>query len=252
VTFPAPPASRAITAQPSVRVIDVNVTGKSSAIQMDSSVAAPVLAAVEVTKSVPTVQQPTVAMAKTMPFAIRNWLNHLEQIERRRRDLSFTQLAELITDFTKLSAGDASRYLAEAIGEDEGSSKGNEPAIREFAKKAGRLREAWIALRRDYNAVPVPRECMRIDGSYTVALSQTGQMAREVLDQLELGLKEPNEAVATLMKLRGTSGGRIDNHAAEADKGIQLLCDEFSVSKWFSIGHDFGGEFGKLASGWSP
>jgi hypothetical protein len=182
-----------------------------------------------------------------MPADVRAWLEHLERIEARRRRLAEDQVAGLMVTMAQLQGlGGAEKMLGDLLGEAGGESQPTTTPAEDVAKATEGKRADWDLLTADFEAVPPPEECLALRGSYAQALGETGAMILDVFEAMDEASSDPQQAIAALNRLRGTSADRIDAAAGEADRRLGEICDKYDTRKWFSISKDFGGGFGGL------
>ncbi|MCC6403668.1 MAG: hypothetical protein IT207_06620 [Fimbriimonadaceae bacterium] len=178
---------------------------------------------------------------KTMPADVRAWLEHLERTERRRVSLATDQLSAAMVSLATLQGlGGAEKVLQDLLTEDPTGS-GPEPPTAGVAEDAAQGEKDWRALRSEFDTLPPPAECVPIRNAYVRALSETAAMIAEIRGAISASASDPTAAIAALNKLKGTSSGRIDVAAGEADRGVGEVCERYSTPRWFSVNKDVGG-----------
>lgn len=198
----------------------------------------------KVSDSMPTLNQPAPEQTE-MPAAIRDWLEHLRRTEQRRVDLTSAQMGDLMVMLASIQGAQLGDALKEILGDE------NEPpaptARDNLAEKADESRRNWQTLADFFRSVPPPAECAGIASSYGETIGETSAMMSEILDSVAQAETNPQGAIQTLIKMQGTSAGRIDSMARDTDRQVQEICDRYRTRKWFSITADVGGGMmGKL------
>lgn len=196
-------------------------------------------------------QEPAPSLDQTgptpMPADVRAWLEHLEAIEARRKRLAEDQVAGLMVTMAQLQGlGGAEKMLGDLLGESDGESQPETTPAQDVAVATEAKRADWDELKADFEAVPPPQECLALRGSYAQALGETGKMILDVFEAMDGAASDPQQAIAALNRLRGTSADRIDAAAGEADRRLGEICDKYETRKWFSVSKDFGGGAGGL------
>lgn len=176
-----------------------------------------------------------------MPDDVRRWLEHLERIERRRRDLSGGQVGELLAVMTRMQTAPIRDMLPGALGTGEEMGENTMRATEDLQLNTARKREEWSALRQDFLSLPPPPDCAPIQADYNQVLTETGAMMTEIMDAVSMASENPDDALSALTKMKGTSGGRIDNAAVATDRKVAEVCNKYQVRKWFDITADVGG-----------
>lgn len=194
--------------------------------------------------------------AKRMPQDILDWLKHLEETERRRRNLSNSQMGSLAVQMAYLSLGAGKDAIQGLLNGDPDALENKEP-MQDLSADAAKKRQEWSDLNAYFKSYPPPQSCVPIYNSYSTVLQETGAMMMEVLDALTTAQENPEGAISALNAMKGDSSGRIDVPARETDRGVQQICDEYETRKWFGISSDFGsglmGQMGGLPNmGSSP
>jgi hypothetical protein len=176
-----------------------------------------------------------------MPADVRAWLEHLERVEARRREMATDQVAGALVSLAAVQgAGGAAAMLEGLLGDDEASPV-PEPPSAALGRDAAAWRGDWARLQQEFQSLDPPMACVPVRNAYARALDGTAAMITEVVAQVEASATDPKAAVAALSRLRGTSSSRIDVAAAEADRGVGEVCRSYGTPKWFSIQPDVGG-----------
>ncbi|MGE0001878.1 MAG: hypothetical protein AB7F50_04005 [Fimbriimonadaceae bacterium] len=178
---------------------------------------------------------------KTMPADVRAWLEHLERAERRRVSLATDQLSAAMVSLATLQGlGGAEKMLQDLLTDDP-TGPDPEPPTTGVVEDAASGESDWRALRKEFDQLPPPAECVPIRNAYVRALAETAAMIAEIRGAIASASSDPQAAIAALNKLKGTSSGRIDVAAGEADRGVGEVCSRYSTPKWFSVNEDVGG-----------
>lgn len=188
--------------------------------------------------------------AKRMPPDILDWLKHLEETERRRKELSHNHMSDIMVTMTTLSLGGSSDVLKGLLGGDADVLDSPGPAA-DVKVDLEMKREEWRQLNEFFKSKTPPTKCVPIFNNYSEALVGTSSSMMDVLDALTKSSEDPNGAIASLSKMKGQSKG-IDAAGKAADLGVQEICDEYDVRKWFSVSEDFGGGTMDKISGLIP
>ncbi|MCW5936972.1 MAG: hypothetical protein KIT11_06680 [Fimbriimonadaceae bacterium] len=183
-----------------------------------------------------------------MPQAILDWLKHLERIEKKRKDMSTEQMAGLLTNLAMLSGVGGTPGVMDGLLNNDPDALDKSPA-EDIAQQAGVKRAEWNTLIDDFDSLPPPPECVPIRNAYAQALGETKTMVVEVLDAISQAGSDPDQAVKSLMKMRGTSSNRVDVSGRQTDDLVQEICDKYRKRKWFSIAGDIGGGMGNILGG---
>ena len=172
-----------------------------------------------------------------MPPEIRDWLEHLYEIETSRRALASNGIIGLLETYGKSLAG-----LAQEAS-DEDSDPGHSHAIenlRSLAARCASMKADWAALERRLNSVPVPPECRTIDSYYTQSLTQTAQLIGQVGDICDRATGDPKSALNEAKGMVGQSSGKVDRPALRADAALTALFATYREKKWFDLEGDVG------------
>lgn len=176
-----------------------------------------------------------------MPADIREWLNHLEAIEKQRTDLAQQQISNLTRNMSEFQVGEYANSFKELLGGDPTEVESQAPeGVQKAGKIAEGVRPAWAALTREFNAEKPPAECQPIADNYDQALRETGATVGDIIDILYNLGSNPQEAIGKLEEIMTKHKDGIDKRALKADEQVQELCDKYATNKWFSIRGDVG------------
>lgn len=188
---------------------------------------------------------------KKMPPEIRAWLEHLERVERRRIEVTRSQLSEIAVVGTLAKVGGADEYLRALAGlEDPGEQEPTQPH-ETLKAQVERIRTAWTELVDELKRVPPPDRCATLALDYERMLRETKGMIFDVIQILSDPMgDEAQQAklITRLTNLKGKSKSRIDDVGRRCDRELGAICDEFETRKWFSIAEDIGGDSGILGA----
>lgn len=184
-----------------------------------------------------------------MPADIRAWLQHLERIERQRRDLTLRQIGSFTVTMTQLQLGGAMDMLKDMMGGamDPSSTETPEkpPTTERFHEEVIAAREDWKRLRDEFASLPPPAECVPIRDEYEIALRETSGMMMDLLDAVDRAFANPEDSaqlqqvVGELQAMRGKSTV-IDAAGRKSDQLVGEICSKYDTPKWFSISADIG------------
>lgn len=231
------------------------ITVVYSSSQAVTQVTSPVVEVAPVTSSVAVPQKANVVTVQTLrkspsslevPRPDLEWLTHLSRIEQQRRNMALNQLTSVITSFAQAMA---ESQLAELSEMDDPARSDR---IQTLSAKIVELEKTWKEIAASYHSKVPPPLCQEIARTYSVVLSETSQMQLQILDQLRIGLRNPESAISSLQKMQGTSQSRIDKFGKQADIELAAICETLGIAKWFSISDDFGDSLGSIAKGWAP
>lgn len=175
-----------------------------------------------------------------MPDDVRAWLEHLERMEVKRKEIGVNELSGLMVTFATLQVGGSADVLKGLIEDDPMGPDRPTPA-QDFSRDAARIREEFRALRDEFNSVQAPDECIPTQSSYNQTLGETGAMVNDVMDALSRSAQDPQGAIAALKRMQGGSAARVDAPAKESDRHVGAICAKYGERKWFSIDSDVGG-----------
>lgn len=180
-----------------------------------------------------------------MPDDIYIWLEHLRKTEELRKSLAADQVGDLTVMMTRMKTSSITDAMKSLFTEEESPIPldGAAPDKNSLVVDAKSKREEWKKLNDYFLSYPPPAECAPIQASYTQALGETGAMIVEILDAVSLASESPEQAIAALTKMQGTSGGRIDTLAKQTDDQVGDICRKYETRKWFGISGDVGGGF---------
>lgn len=181
--------------------------------------------------------QNTAPAAKVMPEAIRRYLLHVEETEKRRRDLALKHLGIAKVKLTELSAGGTMDALKSILGDEDAPA---EPSTREkLAIDMSGMKGEWRDVRDYFRQVPPPAECNVLASRYDQALSEMGAQILDLINILETAGQDPASAISTLEGMKGASE-TIDKASKEANGQVQEICANYDTKPWFEIASDFG------------
>lgn len=178
---------------------------------------------------------------KTMPDDIRAWLEHLEETEKRRIDLSQRQIMSLMVEMQRLKASEFTDALSELMGDPFDEGKKDAPSIEKARSIASDVKPAWQDLKTFFESMPPPEACRTIAADYGQTLQETGATVSDILGIVETAQGDPQGAVEKLRGIMKSHKSMIDEPAVRADRGVQAICDEYDTRKWFDIKADVGG-----------
>ena len=207
-------------------------TGKGGSSLAATTQTAPALADVGETQPV------LPAEAKRMPQNIIDWLEHLRRTEEKRKSMSNSQMGELSVQMTYLSVGAGKKALEGLLRGDDNALENN-PAT-EMVDTTAKHRDEWRQLIEFFRSKPAPPECVPIFTAYSESLTETSAMILEISGTLANAMENPEAAIATLNSLKGDSQERVSRPAAETDRLVQEICDQYDTRKWFKIESDYG------------
>lgn len=182
-----------------------------------------------------------------MPNDIRLWLEHLERIEKKRRDLALRQIGSFTVTMATLQISGAMDVLKDLMEdptqmapEDAGPSTADK--VHEQVEDA---RSAWRAIRDEFTSMPPPAECTPIRDQYEIALRETSGMMIDLLSALDRAMTSDNvedkqKIVSELYAMKGTSAS-IDKAGQATDGLLADICRKYETPKWFGIAGDIGG-----------
>jgi hypothetical protein len=185
--------------------------------------------------------------AKRMPADILAWLQHLERTEAERNRISHSQIGAVSAALAKMSLGGAEKMLGELLGGDDQAPI--QTPTQDVANSISAKQQEWDQLQAFFQSVPPPPACISIAQNYGQALAGTRQMMLELLTAIARADQSPEQAIAALSAMRGSSSERIDRAANEADNGLAAICAQYDAPKWFSVKGDIGtGAMGSIPS----
>jgi hypothetical protein len=188
---------------------------------------------------VETVLKDTGGRPKGMPEDIHRWLEHLEKTERKRAQLSQSNMSKMMQIAQTASFGvDLDGLKAMATGDPDTP----EPKLSrdEIAEASETVKAEWAELKKFFQSLPPPSECVRIADPYTHAIDETGAMIGDVLDSLALA--QDGDTQTALKGLYGMQNASksIDQYGRTTDDRVGNICDKYSIRKWFNIQSDYG------------
>jgi len=182
-----------------------------------------------------------------MPDEVRQWLMHLERIERQRIQMAARQIGEIAVSMAMIrGAGATQQVLDGLLGGDADAIDGGAPSEK-VAQDTQAQQDAWQKLIADYEALPPPPECVPLANSYRQTLTQTSVMMTEVLRALAHSQEDPQSALAALYAMQGQSASRIDAAAGQSNSELGAVCAKYNERPWFTIQTDAkGGMMGNV------
>lgn len=181
------------------------------------------------------------AQGPRMPDEVRQWLMHLERIERQRIQMASRQIGEIAVSMAMIQgAGATQQVLDGLLGGDADAIDGGAPTEK-LAQDTQSQQDAWQKLIADYEALPPPPECVPLANSYRQTLTQTSVMMTEVLRALARSQEDPQSALAALYAMQGQSASRIDAAAGQSNSELGAVCAKYNERPWFTIQTDAKG-----------
>lgn len=189
--------------------------------------------------------------AARMPADIREWLEHLERIERQRQALATQQVSAAMVSLTMLQGAGATQQILDGLldtGEEDTTTTPETPnPAAELQRDNQDFQAEWEKLMADFRALPPPPACVPLRNSYDQTLGQTEMMIDEIVGAMDKAGSDPQAALRDLFGMRGTSGGRIDAAAAQSNRNLEEVCRPYDVRPWFQIQTDSqAGILGKM------
>lgn len=178
---------------------------------------------------------------KEMPADIYEWLKHLEECEHRRMTLAQKQVMDGYVTIAEAKRDEIKGFLPDLFGEEPTDPQMEPPTITSAKKSAEELRKDWVALNEFFDSKPPPERCKTVASQYGQALRETGTFITDIVGELGKAQEDPHAAIARLNEFLKTNKEMIDKPAMEADKGVQEICDEYDVRKWFTVRGDIAG-----------
>ncbi len=183
---------------------------------------------------------------KGMPLDIREWLEHLERVEKRRRDLSLHQIGSFMATMTTLQVAGVQDMLKDLMGDPTEMESNPKPSSADKVHaEVEQARDDWRKLREEFESKPPPSECIPIRAKYEIALRETSGMMMDLMDALDRAMSsnDPEEMKRIVSELYGMKGksAPIDQAGGETDALVSDICRKYETHKWFSIARDIGG-----------
>ena len=191
---------------------------------------------------------------KQMPADVRDWLNHLQECEKRKVALASDQNAEAMVAATRLQGmGGAANFLNNDGEVDPGSDE-NKDASQVGRDKILSFRPPWDQLVAFFNSKTPPAECAPLASNYNRALSELGGSMGDIADLLNGASKDPASALKKAYAMQGKSPQQIDKYFNGASQKYGDICQKYDTKPWFEIKSDvtMGGNlgiFGNLGNG---
>ncbi|HVT11773.1 MAG TPA: hypothetical protein VHE55_05870 [Fimbriimonadaceae bacterium] len=192
---------------------------------------------------------PTLEVSRvTMPDDIRNWLEHLARMEKKKQALTATQLQQ-VRELQSELGGASGLTTPEDVQKMTDPDYNSFPTIDKATAMLNQLQPDWVALKKEFDSVPPPTECKPIAESYDAGL----QNIVDVFDSVEklvsgVNLTDQNSIKKSAddvkeVGLRHRRG--IDGEFQQTDDQVQDICDKYQTRKWFKI-DAHGGSAGLL------
>jgi hypothetical protein len=175
--------------------------------------------------------EPAVAMTdQRMPEDVRRWLEHLKRVDRMRESANSDLVADMVK--TMVAVKPATMTDEEDVAAAEARRKDTaDHAIKDVDQIFSRLTQ-------EFQKLPPPEECRPIADRYSQLLLGTRLMLSEILAAMQAG------DIRALESKKGTSYGRIDNQAEEANGLIDGLCKKYKEPNNYSVFVDKAGSLG--------
>lgn len=214
--------------------LQVRAEGPAPALQMPAKVGPPGL---QIPGSVPPPTLQEGGQRKEMPADVRDWLNHLQECERRKVALATDQTAEAMVASQRFSGmGAAMNFLNDAGEVDPGPD--NKDAGDVGRDKILSFRPPWGQLVEFFNSKRPPAECLDLASDYSRALGEMGGSMGDIADLLNGASKDPSSALKKAYAMQGKSPEQIDRFFGSASDKYIGLCDKYETRPWFEIKKD--------------
>lgn len=190
----------------------------------------------------------------TMPDDVREWLEHLHQIEIKRNKLANGHIGKFTAMMFELQGAGLKDVLEGMMGGDDSSGTQEIPSpAKDVAQDFEAARQEWRDLTDAFAGRQPPAECVPIRGEYEVALRSTSAAVFDLIEILEASNQEgadPKDLIGKLNSMKGESTN-IDKAGKTTDELVQEICDKYNTKKWFDIAGDIGsgGLLGKFGGG---
>jgi hypothetical protein len=180
----------------------------------------------------------------SMPDDVRDWLKHLEEVERRKRALNGDEMRE-----TQLMMGQANATDGVMTGEgvkemtDPDSNITAPPVVTQLQDMTAKFKQKWYDLSVFLRSKPAPAECQPIEESYDRGLNQLGMMIGDIGNMLnpvmDKAESDPGAAkqqgLDAADNIKNTNAKNVDQNFGDADAGVGAICSKYHVSKMFDI-----------------
>ena len=209
--------------------LQVRAEGPGASLQIPGRLGPPSL---QVPGSAPAPNFQEGAKREVMPAVVRDWLNHLQECERRKVALATSQIQSLTVGAIP-GGPTGGKSVDELTNPDTSLAPGTKT-------KAADTRPAWTQLGDFFRSKQPPTECMTLASDFNRALSETGGMMSDVSDAFKDIQSDPSSALKKLCGMVGTSKSQIDTYFNKADDELKVICATYDTSPWFSIREDVG------------
>lgn len=174
----------------------------------------------------------------TMPDDIRNWLEHLARIEKKKQALTGKQL-EQARELQGQLQGASGLTTPEDVEKMSDPDYNSFPTIEKAAAMIHELQPDWIALQKEFESVKPPAECKPIADRYDSGFDgmiDTFASIEKLVSGVDL--TSQNQMKNQVSKAR--SVGRdsrldVDGSFEKTDDMVQAICDKYQTRKWFKI-----------------
>jgi hypothetical protein len=175
---------------------------------------------------------------KTMPKNIRDWLEHLARIEKRKQALGGKQM-EQMQELKGSLQGAGGLTSAEDVDKLTDPNYDSFPSIEKAASMIQELKPDWVKLKQDFDAYPPPPECQGIADEYDGGLQGISDTIDQVLGIVGgVDLTSTGDIKGSAEEVRGVGRNHrrgIDGSFEKADDLVQDVCDLYDTRKWFKI-----------------
>ena len=193
-----------------------------------------------------------------MPDDVRDWLKHLQEVERRKRELTGNEMRE-----AQLMLGQANATDGIMTGEDVKSLADPDsnvmvpPVVTHLQDMVTRFKQKWYDLSEFLRSKPAPAECKPIEESYDKGLNQLGMAIADIGDMfgpvLDKAESDPGaakqEGLDKANEIKNSNSKNVDQNFGDADDGVGAICSKYHVSKMFDIDRNGGGGATMTAGG---
>ena len=178
---------------------------------------------------------------KRMPKDVRDWLEHLEKIEKQKQAI----VAEQMDDLAVSMSGIQQKVLGMATeGLTDPESTGDPSAVVGDILPVEKISKEWKDLRARFNDYPpgVPAECKELHDQFDGALMQVPGMVSDI-NAIAGNLFDPEkrEKIRDLREIQKSNDEFIDKPLRKSDRLLGDICDKYDERKWFEIKVDGGG-----------
>lgn len=192
---------------------------------------------------------PTLASTrKTMPKNIRDWLEHLARIEKRKQALGSKQVEQMQLIKSSLT-GASGLTTPDDVNNMTDPDYNSFPTIEKAGAMIQELKPDWVQLKKDFDSYPPPPECQSIADEYDGALQSITDTIDQVLGIVSsVNLNSSGDIKGSADSVREVGRGHrrgIDGSFEKADDLVQDVCDLYDTRKWFKI-DAHGGSAGLL------